>query len=53
MRVFTQQLNIVVRPEMFQTVLRMSQETGMSQGAIVRKAIELMNAQISHQDKAA
>jgi len=53
MRVFTQQLNIVVRPEMFQTVLRISQETGMSQGEIVRKAIELFDSKIARQDEAA
>jgi len=53
MAFLTRQLNVVIDPTMFETLVKMTQKTGLSQGAIVRKAIELMNAQISHQDEAA
>jgi len=52
MRSFTRPLNIVVHQEMFETVARLSRESGLSRGAIVRQAIDLITAKIAHQDKA-
>jgi len=48
----SRQLNVMVAPTMYRALLEMSQQTGLSQGAIVRQALQTITAKSSQQKAA-